>query len=149
MGFQIIWRCFQHPCHGPTSNRKMTDELWIGKDSEGNGRRLIEVLYEHLPGGYEENDEKPVRHTVMCSICFNITFCPLNAFISHQSQDEQRLYPQTTLADWPLFSVRLELNCYSGCQVLREYHRSCESEQIVLLQFILPRGKKWNEKSSL
>jgi hypothetical protein len=30
-----------------------------GKDLERSGRRLIEVLAQHLPGGIEEYHEKP------------------------------------------------------------------------------------------
>jgi hypothetical protein len=37
------------------SNDGMTAEWWIGKDLEGSGRGVIEVLYRHLPGGTEEN----------------------------------------------------------------------------------------------
>jgi hypothetical protein len=33
----------------------MVDKLRIGMDLEGNGCGLIEVLYQHLPGGTEEH----------------------------------------------------------------------------------------------
>jgi hypothetical protein len=41
----------------------MIDEYCVGKDLEGNGGKLIEVLSQHLPGGTEENDGKRLdRH---------------------------------------------------------------------------------------
>jgi hypothetical protein len=36
----------------------MTDEWLIGKDWEGGGHRLIEVLFRQLPGGTKEIHDK-------------------------------------------------------------------------------------------
>jgi hypothetical protein len=41
------------------SNERVTEERWIGKDLEGRGHGLIEVLSEHLPRGTEENHWEP------------------------------------------------------------------------------------------
>jgi hypothetical protein len=35
------------------------EEWWIGKDLEGNGCGLIEILSQHMPGETEENQENP------------------------------------------------------------------------------------------
>jgi hypothetical protein len=37
----------------------MTDERSIGKDLEGSGRRLLEILCRNLAGGTHENHDKP------------------------------------------------------------------------------------------
>jgi hypothetical protein len=37
----------------------MTDEQWIEKNSEGNGRGIIEILLQKFPGGTEEKHAKP------------------------------------------------------------------------------------------
>jgi hypothetical protein len=41
------------------SDNKKTDERQTGKDLEGNGHGLIEVLSQDLPRGAGENYEKP------------------------------------------------------------------------------------------
>jgi hypothetical protein len=41
------------------SNDRMADEEWSGKDLEGSGFGLIEVLVRCLSGGTEENHEAP------------------------------------------------------------------------------------------
>jgi hypothetical protein len=35
------------------------DKWWIWKDLEKSGRNLVKVLSRHVPGGTEENNEKP------------------------------------------------------------------------------------------
>jgi hypothetical protein len=40
------------------SSGRMVDEWWIGKDLEGGGRGINEVLSRNLPGGTKENHEE-------------------------------------------------------------------------------------------
>jgi hypothetical protein len=47
-----------HILEVPTSNGRIPDKSQTGKDLEGSGNDLIKVLYQHLPGGNEENHVK-------------------------------------------------------------------------------------------
>jgi hypothetical protein len=40
---------------------RMTHGRWIGKDLEGNGRDLIDVLFWYFSGGTEENHDVPAE----------------------------------------------------------------------------------------
>jgi hypothetical protein len=44
----------------------MVDECWIGKDLEGRGRSVIEVLPPYLSEGTEENHENNVSQDYLC-----------------------------------------------------------------------------------
>jgi hypothetical protein len=49
------------------SSGRMTDEKLIGKDLEGSGSSLINVLFEHLLTGTDKNHEIPQSRSPVSS----------------------------------------------------------------------------------
>jgi hypothetical protein len=59
----ISWRCQQR---GSVTSDKNMHKCWIGKGVGGSGHGLIEVLFQHLSGGTEEN-HKNLSQDSRCS----------------------------------------------------------------------------------
>jgi hypothetical protein len=63
--FIFLWHC-QYLDYTESNGRIIG---WIGKDLEGSGHDLINVLFHHLPGQTEESHKKNFSQDSPCSGC--------------------------------------------------------------------------------